>query len=477
MNNRAAAVNLSSSSSLAEYLNKVGKPAALTADSLDVIYNVHGDAPYAEVLSIVQEHMASIEGFDTEKMSADDVFRYKKHIADCIRQKGLKCKEANTLSELQERLYNSMVKYDVLTRYLQPEVYNELGIEEIYGRWNCIYILAKNTKVKMPEKFPSLEHCKNILNRISRGFDRNINKGTPVALGELAANIRASIVSNPISSDDMGPEFNIRIVHGSKMQRKLLLKGNTINEAGLRFLELCIRYKVNICIAGATGSGKTGTMYYLLSHMTQDSTYRVGTIEIESREFNLVLYDDNGECVNDVFHWVTRQSDDERYNITANDLVEKVLRFKPDIVGVGEMRNREALMTCELAITGHGVITTIHASSAHDTYDRIVTLCKKSGIQYDDKTLYQLALQAFPIIVFQHQNKKTGARRIFEIAEGIEYKDGKVITNPLIKYVVTDTQEKTGLTVGTFHTIGQISDKLRQTLIDQGCTRADIADY
>lgn len=442
----------------------------------DAFYSVKGSMPYAEVLTQVQSYMSGQTSFETVDMTPDEVFRYKKHIETCITTNGLKCKGFSTLSQLIDRLYDSMTQYDILTQYLLPEVYNRDGIEEIYGRWNCIYILAHNKKIRLKETFPSLEVCKSILNRIANKFNFNINEGTPTALGEFAPNIRASIVSSPITSKELGLEFNIRIVHGSKMKRELLLDGGTIDENGLHFLELCTQYKANICIGGATGSGKTGTMYYLLSHITQDDTYRVGTIEIESREFNLIRYDSEGNCINDVFHWVTRASDDERYNISANDLVEHAMRFKADILGVGEMRNREALMTCELAITGHGVITTTHCQNASETYKRIVTLCKKGG-SYDDETLYRLALSAFPIVVYQRQNKKTGVRRIYEIAEGIEYKNHTAVVNTLFQYCVTDNQQQSGTTIGSFKQVGRISDKLRRQFVDNGCSRAEIENF
>ncbi|MEF9853231.1 MAG: ATPase, T2SS/T4P/T4SS family [Hydrogenoanaerobacterium sp.] len=447
------------------------------AINTDVFYNVQGTASYIDVLKQVQAYMAGQTEFKLTNMTQDEIFRYKKHIENCIITKSIKCKEIDTLSQLIERLYNSMTQFDILTPYLQPERYNHDGIEEIYGRWNCIYILAKNKKIRLNEKFPSSEFCLDILNRIANRFNCNINEGTPTALGEFAPNIRASIVSSPITSKELGADFNIRIVHGGKMKRKLLLDGGTIDERGLRFLELCIEYGANICIGGKTGSGKTGTMYYLLSYMAQDDTYRVGTIEIESREFNLIRYDENGDVLNDVFHWVTRASDDERYDISANTLVETILRFKPDIVGVGEMRNREALMTCELATTGHGAITTIHCSSAADTYSRMVQLCKKADTNFDDDTLYQLALSAFPIVVYQRQNKKTGARRIYEISEGVEYKNRKVVVKPLFQFIVTDNQKSSGTAIGGFKQIGQISDGLRQNMMDSGCTKAELEIY
>lgn len=446
--------------------------------NMDKIYSVKGDRSYLEVLSIVQGYMTNVTGFDVQgEMTDDEVARYKKHIESCITTQNLKCSESSRLSDLIDRLYNTMTQFDVLTQYLNPKTFMEQGIEEIYGRWDCIYILGKDGKVLLKEKFPSMEIANNIFGRIAQRFNCNLNEGTPLALGEIMPNVRASFSAPPITSPKYGTEFNIRFVHGSKMTREMLLATKTVNEEGLSFLELCMKHKISICISGGTGSGKTGTMYYLLSTVTQDMTYRVGTIEIECREFDLIKHDENGSCINDVFHWVTRSSEDERYDISANSLVETVLRFKPDIVAIGEMRNKEALIACELATTGHGVITSTHCDSAEDTPDRMLELCKKAGNNYGDATLMGLVSKAFPIIAYQKLEMDGRSRKIYQIAECVGVENGVAKVNNLFEYIVSDNRTANKVTIGAFKQTGRISDKLRQRLLRNGASAADINKY
>lgn len=449
---------------------------------IDEIYDVRGEMTYLDVLAKVQKEMSVIStqrSYNISQMARDEIFRYKKDIEGCITKYKLKCKDIDKMSELVDRLYNTMTQYDVLTKYLDPNVYNELGIEEIYGRWNCIYLKTKDGKKRLKEKFPSKEIADTIFARITSHFNSNsnLNEGTPVVLGEFLPNIRASFVSTPITSLSDGTEFNIRIVHGSKMTRDFLLNTETVNAEGLQFLEMCIAHKIGIVTSGSTGSGKTGTMTYLLSTQTTDDKKRVGTIEIESREFDLIKYNEDGECINDVFHWVTRSSDDERYNITANDLVETILRFQPDIVGIGEMRNKEALIACEMGTTGHGVITSIHAECAADTPYRMAELMQKAGSTYDMTNLLMLAQKAFPIIVYQQKCIDNKSRKVYEIAEFVEVRDGKPIVNNIYEFVVQDTQVEKNITIGQFCKVGTISDGLRQRLRRNNVPNAIINQY
>ena len=74
---------------------------------------------------------------------------------------------------------------------------------------------------------------------------------------------------------------------------------------------------------------------------------------------------------------LSRPSDNEAYDITQEDLVVASLRFNPDIVVVGEMRDTEAYSAVEASLTGHTVVSTIHASAADAAHMRLALLCQK----------------------------------------------------------------------------------------------------
>ena len=104
---------------------------------------------------------------------------------------------------------------------------------------------------------------------------------------------------------------------------------------------------------------------------------RIFTIESGSRELSLVSFK-KGKVVNNVVHTLSRPSDNPAYDITQEDLVVASLRFNPDIVVVGEMRDTEAYSAVEASLTGHTVVSTVHASAA-DAALRQVSACQ-SGL-------------------------------------------------------------------------------------------------
>jgi pilus assembly protein CpaF len=192
------------------------------------------------------------------------------------------------------------------------------------------------------------------------------------------------------------------------------------------------------------------------------------TIENGCREFDLVREDENGNVVNNVVHTVTRYSDDPKQNIDQEKLLEYALTSNPDIVCVGEMKSAEAFAAQEAARTGHGVITTTHANSCETTYNRMVTLCK-TKYDINDKTLYNLVTEAFPIVMFA-KKLEDSSRKIMEITECEILPDGERQIRTLFRFNITENSIIKGKVAikGDFERVNPISDSLQKRLRENG---------
>jgi competence protein ComGA len=112
-----------------------------------------------------------------------------------------------------------------------------------------------------------------------------------------------------------------------------------------------------ILIAGSTGSGKTTTLYTLLNH-------------IQSRK--IVTIEDPIEVH---YPFLTQIQINPRQNLTFDSAIKQVLRHDPDVLVIGEIRDEtEAKAALRSALTGHLVLSTIHARSASQTIDRLINL-------------------------------------------------------------------------------------------------------
>ncbi|WRS29010.1 ATPase, T2SS/T4P/T4SS family (plasmid) [Oscillospiraceae bacterium MB08-C2-2] len=437
--------------------------------------------PYPDILRLVQDHMSrsNTDLLNVDELSIEQAFLFKQLIETYLRENGIAFAELS-ITDLVERLYLDMKLFGFLTPYLQPETIEKLGLEEIrVNSWESVFLVtSKEGKIRLREKFLSPSHAQDIILRLLQKSKMTIDTARPYALGHLGKNQRIGVFKTPILDDEIGVSATIRIVFFSKLIRQNLIDWKTATPEMLDFMEMCLGHGISICVAGATGSGKTGSLGYLLSQIAKDDATRVLTIEEGSREFDLVRRDEAGSVINDVVHLLTRKSEQEATNITQNTLLEQVLRHTPDLLGIGEMRSIEAYTAIEASYTDHTIGTTTHAPNAPLTYERMVMLAAKGTSSFSEESLFRKAITAFPIIVYQEE-LPDGTRRITEIIEGLEYRDGKVVYNTLYRFDLERTEYDglLGIVTGRFERMGTLSNHLQKRLARRGVAWSVLQKY
>ena len=96
-----------------------------------------------------------------------------------------------------------------------------------------------------------------------------------------------------------------------------------------------------------------------------------------------------------------------------------------------------------------------------------------------DDILMQIMVEAYPIVVFTKQ-LEDGSRKIMQIIEGEDYRDGQLIYRPLYQYDVSDnrTDEHGKITViGKHRRLGGISDTLKKRMLDNGIPAGKLAPF
>ena len=117
----------------------------------------------------------------------------------------------------------------------------------------------------------------------------------------------------------MGVAASIRIVNPQNMKKRGFYRWRDCTEEMLDFLAECIRYGISVCVAGATSSGKTTLLGWLLTTIPDNK--RIYSIENGSRELALVRRKE-GRVVNSVIHTLTRDSENERQRIDQTALLD-----------------------------------------------------------------------------------------------------------------------------------------------------------
>lgn len=415
---------------------------------------------FVTLLSMVQEHISSKYAAtltDNTKLSQLNSY-IEKYLHDTAYSV-----EGMTDEKLCDKIYSEMAEYSILTPFLGRDNVEEINI----NAWNDVAITYTNGKIeKVKEHFYSPTHATDIVKRLLHHSGMIIDNASPMSQGHLPNNTRITALKTPVVDDEIGVSASIRLLHPSRVNRTQIIKSGNATEKMIDFLCTCMRYGVSVVVAGATSSGKTTLLNALLTTIPDGK--RVFTIESGSRELALVRKDNKGKVVNNVVHTLSRPSDNESYDITQEDLVVASLRFNPDIVCVGEMRDVECYSAVEASLTGHTVVSTVHASAADAAHMRIALLCQKR-FPIDFKTSLMQAGQAFPIVVYTHK-LENNERKIMDITECEILPNGERAYHTLFRFNITKNVIEKGknITEGHFEQPEIMSDSLKKKLMQFG---------
>ncbi|BAY87005.1 twitching motility protein PilT [Calothrix parasitica NIES-267] len=129
------------------------------------------------------------------------------------------------------------------------------------------------------------------------------------------------------------------------------------------FREICHYHKGLILVTGPTGSGKSTTMAAMIDYINREMSKHIITIE------------DPVEFVHQSRKSLVKQREVGMHTRKFDNALKAALREDPDLILVGEMRDKETVNTAmKAAQTGHLVMGTLHTNSAVKTIERILNL-------------------------------------------------------------------------------------------------------
>ena len=149
------------------------------------------------------------------------------------------------------------------------------------------------------------------------------------------------------------------------VMRLIPLKILTIEQLNLPpvFKDICHYHKGLVLITGPTGSGKSTTLAAMIDYINKEMPKHIVTIE------------DPIEFVHTSQKSLIKHREVGMHTLLFDNALRAVLREDPDIILIGEMRDRGTVNTAiKAAQTGHLVFGTLHTNSAIKTIERILQL-------------------------------------------------------------------------------------------------------
>jgi len=305
----------------------------------------------------------------------------------------------------------AVTDYGVITPLLQDSTISEIMVNG-HGK---VYV-ERNGKLTLADiAFASEADLMRVIADIAAFVGRRIDQDSPMVDARLPDGSRVNAVVPPLAVE--GPSLTIRKFARDPLTVQDLIGSGSLTEAVAGFLQACVQARLNILVAGGTGSGKTTTLNVLSGFIPGDE--RIVTIEdaaeLQIRQEHRVRLE-------------SRPADASgNGRVTIRELVINALRMRPDRILIGEVRSGEALDMLQAMNTGHdGSLTTIHANSPRDTLARLETLVLMSGVDLPQRAVREQIASAIQLIV-QQARLRDGSRRITSITEVLG-REGDTIT-------------------------------------------------
>lgn len=249
------------------------------------------------------------------------------------------------------KMVATMLRYAIEGR--ASDIHVEPGVDQLRVRFRMDGIL--HTSLKLP-----MQVHRAVVARVKILCSMKLDEKRKPQDGRFSANIEGRRVDFRVSTFPSyhGEKVVMRILDRQRNQTTIADLG--LSQRNLDMVRRAIQHPYGlILISGPTGSGKSTTLYSML-------------LEVDREEQNVISLEDPVEY--DIPGMSQSQVRPEIGYTFASGL-RSILRQDPDIIMVGEIRDKEtAQLAIQAALTGHLVFSTIHTNNAAGVIPRLVDM-------------------------------------------------------------------------------------------------------
>ena len=248
---------------------------------------------------------------------------------------------------------------------------NQILVEAANERASDVHVEQEETTLKIRYRIDGLLQ--------EQKLPPEINRFQAAIVSRLKIMARLNIAEKRLPQDGrikmrvQGREVDVRVsiipmIHGEGIVMRLLDKGRMVfnlknigmsAEVDKPFRQLIDRPHGIVIVTGPTGSGKSTTLYSALNEV-KDETVKIITVE------DPVEYQQPG---------ISQIQTHAKIGLTFASSLRSILRHDPDIILIGEMRDKETSEAAiQASLTGHLVFSTLHTNDAPSAFTRLIDM-------------------------------------------------------------------------------------------------------
>ena len=291
------------------------------------------------------------------------------------------------------------------------ELLKDENITDISYNGSSIYYMHNLNGRKLSSIQISTGDAKDFIRQVANITEKQFSYQSPI-VDVTAGKYRLNAVHNSIGRFKEEPTitFSLRI---ASSKPRITDKSGFLTKELISLFKVLISNKVPIVIGGITGSGKTEFQKYLFTKMEEATRVIVidNVLELSQVAISQEL---------DINIW---QADERNISTSIQMLVKNALRSNPDWLIIAESRGGEMLEVLNSTMTGHPVITTIHATSVENMPNRIARMVMMNDQRSDYKEVLQDTYENYPIHIYLKRKIKN--KRVYRFIDTIAMFDRK----------------------------------------------------
>ena len=373
------------------------------------------DREEVELVTRIHARVAAIIGGRLEAAGPEAIrLLLSEHVPAALDEERLLLSRADRI-RLQEAVFAETAGYGPIDDLLRDETVTEIMVNGSRDVW-----VERDGRLYLTDiAFADGDHVLRLIQRIVAAVGRRCDESSPMVDARLPDGSRVNAIIPPLSL--AGPVLTIRKFRAVILTPEQILERGSVTAEALAFLRDCVLGRLNVVVAGASGTGKTTLLNVLSSFISPGE--RIITIE-DAAELRLRQ--------RHVLPLEARPANTEGTGqVTIRDLLRNALRMRPDRLVIGECRGAETLDMLQALNTGHeGSLTTVHSNNAVDALVRIETMALMGDVALPLGAVRTQIAAAIDVVVFVERTKD-GARRISEISEVGKVRDGTLEVWPI----------------------------------------------
>ncbi len=301
--------------------------------------------------------------------------------------------------------------------FLNPLLSAE-GLTDISYNGSNIYYVTNKEGRKRSEIEVNNDEVGTFLRQLANTTERQFSYLNPildVSFGSYRLNaVNTSLARN---KNQKVYTFSLRIEHSG-----CLIDDNSdfMDDESRKIINELLNNDESIIIGGLTGSGKTEFEKYCLYHMKKDSRVIVidnieelDMLEIPSLDLNT---------------WLVNEQSPKAASFSL--LIKNALRNNPDYIVVSEARGEEMLDALTSAMSGHPILTTIHAKDVNAMPDRVARLAMMGNSNLKKEELMDDIAHHLRYYVYieKEMNEGMGVKRCLKSISYLDEKSLKLVS-------------------------------------------------